>query len=805
MLLETGSLKEFTLSQSKALGDKVRAKMRPQYTPGDSSSFLTRVKNLCDEGNKTPYRSQQDTINALLQGFKTKRVLGLIAEMGCGKTLLSSYAARCMELLFQHPARTLVLCPPTLISTWQEELADIFGDTVTVVDANGPDALKLFAELRKKPRRPEKPEVWISGFNRIKTSYPWEASCYTARPISSYQRLEEGGFITAYERNETSLCPRCSKDLDFTPKTRRQSCPHCREPLWGPAAGAKPVYAPVLFIKKYLRKHFHFLICDESHKLKGADTIQGAVLGQLAEVIPKALLLTGTLSGGKASDIYYLLQRAFALNYSREERRNLLPSYSDTLDFVRAYGTVEKVYTAMDADPATGRASREYYSIKEKPGISPQLLRQFFIENCVFLRITDMADALPGYREVLEFTDLPDEVQTEYDAFEGALREAVKAALKKRDMKVVGQMLSSLLAWPDMPQKGVEVLNRENMCVASAPAMDIPRTPKDERLIECVRQAKLEGRKCLIFVEYTGKWGAGEHVARLLEAAGLRPLILHPSVSTDKRLAWIRSKMSTGKYDCLIANPRLVETGMNLREFPEILFHETGYSIYVLRQASRRSWRPGQTKDVVVRFFINRNTMQETAMALIATKLEASLILEGELSDKGLVSLAAAGDSMGAELARALAGDLKVGSLEETFASYRSLEEKAMPARSVPARDSAPIAPVLAAAQATSSQKPREVWMPNPRASRTTSSLGRKVGSLFGYGSGPISGKVRGYSIELRIADDGAFAIFQDGNEVGEWPGTPAMPLRLRGTEYVILPETALPGITSYAIYSMAA
>ena len=47
--------------------------------------------------------------------------------------------------------------------------------------------------------------------------------------------------------------------------------------------------------------------------------------------------------------------------------------------------------------------------------------------------------------------------------------------------------------------------------------------------------------------------------------------------------------------------------------------------------------RPGQTQDVVVRFFVNRNTMQEKAMSLIASKLEASLILEGELSDKGLV------------------------------------------------------------------------------------------------------------------------------------------------------------------------
>ena len=129
--------------------------------------------------------------------------------------------------------------------------------------------------------------------------------------------------------------------------------------------------------------------------------------------------------------------------------------------------------------------------------------------SIVFLRLSDIADALPPYREEVEYCDLQPELAEAYQAFERTLKKAAQAALTKHDYRVLGQMLSSLLAWPDMPQRVVEVFDRDNCVVASAPALDIPLTAKDERLIECVRNAKAVGRKSLVFAEYTGKFGAG--------------------------------------------------------------------------------------------------------------------------------------------------------------------------------------------------------------------------------------------------------------------------------------------------------
>jgi len=88
---------------------------------------------------------------------------------------------------------------------------------------------------------------------------------------------------------------------------------------------------------------------------------------------------------------------------------------------------------------------------------------------------------------------------------------------------------------------------------------------------------------------------------------------LHASVDTSKREAWYARQIKEG-IEVVISHPKLVETGLDLLDFPTILFYESGYSLHTLRQASRRSWRIGQRRDVVVKFLHYAGTMQETCL-----------------------------------------------------------------------------------------------------------------------------------------------------------------------------------------------
>lgn len=670
------SLKDFVLGASAQLERKVVDMLAPLYTPGEKSKLVDKVKTLCTGHGKTPFAAQMDSICSAIKGFKSGlRCVSLVAEMGCGKTLLGCFITYALSVILQRPTRALVLCPPTLLSTWKKELKSIFGNKVTIVSANGIEALYLLTKARENNTPPKQFEFWIMGFNRAKTSYTWKhakrAGIFRAKHITYNKEKQR------HERNTISYCNKCLTRVDWDEfrESQRNFCPKCGNAFWGPD-GTRKRYAPAQYIKKYLKGYFDILIPDEVHKLKGGSTIQGAILGQLSSSCRFTLPLTGTLSGGKASEVFYLIQRAVALNLDKETRKRILPAFDKRMDFVSQFGCIEEVFTHKPSDPLTGRASKDSKTLKEKPGISPLILQQFFLSSTVFLRISDIAAEMPPYDEVLEFCDLPPALHSEYKRFEDQLTKAAKKALLEKDMTVLGKMLSTLLAWPDVP-KEIEITNRDEKVVASAPEFNV-ETGKDERLVEILTENKAVGRKVLIFCEYTGKWATDSILANKLRNKGFNPLVLKSStVKTDDRLDWIEEKMENGDYDCMICQPQLVEVGLNLLMFPEIVFFQTGYSTYVLRQAARRSWRPSQTEEVCVRFLINRNTLQESAMTLIASKFEASLVLEGELSDRGLVALSEAGETMAVELARSLVGELKMDSLEKTFASYRTQDSQA--------------------------------------------------------------------------------------------------------------------------------
>ena len=83
----------------------------------------------------------------------------------------------------------------------------------------------------------------------------------------------------------------------------------------------------------------------------------------------------------------------------------------------------------------------------------------------------------------------------------------------------------------------------------------------------------------------------------------------------------------------------MIETGLDLLDFTTIIYYQMGYNLYTMRQASRRSWRLSQNKDVEVYFLYYKGTIQEQALSLMATKLQAAMAIEGKFSEEGLNAL----------------------------------------------------------------------------------------------------------------------------------------------------------------------
>jgi hypothetical protein len=105
----------------------------------------------------------------------------------------------------------------------------------------------------------------------------------------------------------------------------------------------------------------------------------------------------------------------------------------------------------------------------------------------------------------------------------------------------------------------------------------------------------------------------------------------------------------------------------------DIFFYETGYSIYTLRQASRRSWGIGQKKNVNVKFFYYAGTMQGACLRLMGKKLLVSLAMEGKFASHGLQAIDE-GDDILMAMARELVTEKGIG--ESADLVWRQLQRQ---------------------------------------------------------------------------------------------------------------------------------
>ena len=115
-----------------------------------------------------------------------------------------------------------------------------------------------------------------------------------------------------------------------------------------------------------------------------------------------------------------------------------------------------------------------------------------------------------------------------------------------------------------------------------------------------------------------------------------------------------------------------METGLDLLDFPTILFHETGYSLHTLRQSSRRSWRIGQRRPVEVKFLAYKGTMQEVCLRLMGKKLLVALAMEGKFASEGLQAIDGDDDMLTA-MARELVENKGIG--ESADSIWRNVQQ----------------------------------------------------------------------------------------------------------------------------------
>lgn len=426
-------------------------------------------------------------------------------------------------------------------------------------------------------------------------------------------------------------------------RTDNEACPSCKERLW--QADHKRVRRCSIAhaVRVRGRGVFDLAVFDECHELKGGATAQGVALGTLAAAVDKVVLLTGTLFGGMAADVFYLLWRIAPGQMLADGQ-----AYNEPGRWVQAYGRTE-VEVTEEKDGEHNRASRSgrKREPRMRPGISPLLYGRHLLDAAAFVDLDDVAPWLPRYTEIPDPLDMNEPMKQGYRRLQNTLEQAARQAAQAGELSVYAAWIQTGLGWPDKADGWPKVLGHGGALLCDPPVVGPEADglyPKERRLLEIRERERTRGRKCAIYQTFT----THDILPRLEEitrARGFQPMVLRADkVDPEDREEWIAAKLRACG-DLLICHPKVVETGLDLYDFPTILWLQTGTRLFPVRQASQRSYRIGQTQDVEVRFLAYSDTLQTAQLLLMAQKLRAAAAAEGSITAEGLRVLA--GDDNG--------------------------------------------------------------------------------------------------------------------------------------------------------------
>lgn len=429
---------------------------------------------------------------------------------------------------------------------------------------------------------------------------------------------------------------------------------------WGERPTSNPRYALGLLIGKRYKGMVDLFIADEVHECKGASTAIGRAFGALVGATHKTIGMTGTLFGGKASDVYALLLRLGNAPVLRAF------GWGNEAEFIQQVGVIDTVtatitYRDEHTGHYSGKTSTETKT-QERPGITAALAD--ILQNAgVSVLLKHMGFQLVDYREDVVALELPGSLATDYRRLE----ETAKQIVAWGGNDALGAYLQATLLYPYAPWQPKTIHSRrkkQGYAGPFTPPIWPAETilPHHAWLAEYAAQEVAQGRRVLVFCEHTNTdditRDIAQKIAALAEerhAATLKVGVLKSTtVAPGERRAWFAAREADGT-NVVICNPRLVRTGLNLIGWPSIVVLEPIYSLFTLAQAKRRAFRPTQTQDCTVTYVYYKGTMSERAISIVARKSAAAAILNGDDLSAGLLEFDP-GMSLLQELARAVTG-----------------------------------------------------------------------------------------------------------------------------------------------------
>lgn len=570
---------------------------------------------------KEPFTAQEKAIGQVVDGLQKLNTVFLSGEMGVGKTLISLYALYTLYQL-KGKLRALILVPNSLIERpWLKEIEECLKDKAKVLIAEKPsDLLNLPKERNfelvlatethwKGTFEKTEEDVFFKQGNEIYFKCPQCCSKFTKTPQNTIKKLnikfqkDTGSWIrqNLIINTNIKICPRCGYSIiNYKPQENRN------------------IY-PLANIFKKVRNKFDLVVIDEGSNYKN-ESKRGLTLGKIRK---KTLVLTGTIVDGYPDSIFLINMQ---LNGGFWRERGY--TFKSKTKFVKDFG-----YLKYEIKVDNKGKAKEI--LLKNPGISPELA-MLMRQNTIFLALEDIEQDLPPKEEIFVEVKMDNELKKYYTELKEKLRQHYNLM----------QATSTLLA-------GIDLAGQDHDFGSFHMKGTGTILPKEKKLVEILKEEISLNRKSLIYVLYTQKRDISERLLKILKQYGIKATILKQNtVAPEKREEYLEEIAQ--KVDAVIVNPRLVEKGLNLQSYTNIIWFQPTYVPDLFKQASRRSYRIDQKEKVKIYQMFYTKTIQEKAFQLINQKDVISDMFNGIINYQKLDFAYATKNAILAELAKEL-------------------------------------------------------------------------------------------------------------------------------------------------------
>ena len=349
-----------------------------------------------------------------------------------------------------------------------------------------------------------------------------------------------------------------------------------RKESFGEMAAADLVLTTYALLRRdeqaLLGQQFHLVILDEAQQIKNAQTRAARVVGQLRA--DHRLCLTGTPLENHLGELWSLFHF-------------LMPGLlGDATTFRRVYRTpIEKHADAARRENLVRR-------------IRPFILR----------RTKDkVAPELPPKSEILRPVELAGAQRELYETVRASVHERVRAEIAARGIA------QSHIVVLDALLKLRQICCDPRLLKIDA-ARHVKESAKLQLLIEMLQELLAEGRRVLIFSQFTS-------MLDLIEPELAKLGIAHVKLTgqTRDRERPVKAFQS-GKAPLFLISLKAGGTGLNLTAADTVIHYDPWWNPAVENQASGRAHRIGQDKPVFVYKLIVSGSVEEKIAALQASK-----------------------------------------------------------------------------------------------------------------------------------------------------------------------------------------